>query len=180
MFHTIVASKREMTSRKRLENQSLLLLALLLLLAAHSCASVTIDDRRRRRKNGHPLAREIRVANKAGAKFDFYWIHPETRVLAGSNTDGEGVPYGGESAVSSFVGHAFEVQELEPCKRQLCRKGYFKVNGNEDQSTLWEYERLICAVFDMDSLLISDTLSVTLHATRTRSLHRRQRFFGHR
>jgi hypothetical protein len=133
MFHTIVASKREMTSRKRLENQSLLLLALLLLLAAHSCASVTIDDRRRRRKNGHPLAREIRVANKAGAKFDFYWIHPETRVLAGSNTDGEGVPYGGESAVSSFVGHAFEVQELEPCKRQLCRKGYFKVNGNEDQ-----------------------------------------------
>jgi hypothetical protein len=78
--------------------------------------------------------------NQAGFTIDFYWIHPTTKELAASNTDGDGVMYGSESSISSYVGHEFEVQELPNNKTKLCRgkdkvckKGYFMVNNNEDQ-----------------------------------------------
>jgi hypothetical protein len=91
-----------------------------------------------RRKNGNPQSRSVRVLNKSGVRIDVFWIHPNTNELAPSHTSGEGVMYGGESGISSYIGHNFEVQELpnpksQKCQGKLCRKAYFSVNTNEDQ-----------------------------------------------
>jgi len=106
-----------------------LLLLLLVIIAFVSAAP-------RKRKNGNPLARNIRILNHSGAKIDVFWINPTTRELADSNTDGEGIMYGGETGIASYAGHNFEVQELQvngKCKRHMCRKAYFTVTENEDQ-----------------------------------------------
>jgi len=83
-----------------------LLLSLLLLTA-------TVIGGRNKRKDGHPLSRSIRVLNHSGSKIDLFWIHPETHQLADSHSSGEGVMYGAETGISSFVGHKFEVIALE-------------------------------------------------------------------
>lgn len=92
----------------------------------------------RYRKDGNPSSRSIVVQNRAGCKIDFFWIHPQTKELAGSNTDG-GIVNGGDSTISSYVTHSFEVQELPSkktgkCREEECRKAYFSVSANEDQS----------------------------------------------
>jgi hypothetical protein len=92
----------------------------------------------RYRKDGNPSSRNIVVQNRAGCKIDFFWIHPQTKELAGSNTDG-GLVNGGDSSINSYVTHSFEVQELPSkktgtCKEEECRKAYFTVSANEDQS----------------------------------------------
>lgn len=92
----------------------------------------------RYRKDGNPSSRSIVVQNRAGCKIDFFWIHPHTKELAGSNTDG-GLVNGGDSSINSYVTHSFEVQELPSkktgqCKEAECRKAYFSVSTNEDQS----------------------------------------------
>ncbi|GAX15789.1 hypothetical protein FisN_3Lh232 [Fistulifera solaris] len=91
----------------------------------------------RYRKDGNPSSRNIVVQNRAGCKIDFFWIHPQTKELAGSNTDG-GLVNGGDSSINSYVTHSFEVQELPSkktgtCKQEECRKAYFTVSANEDQ-----------------------------------------------
>jgi hypothetical protein len=93
---------------------------------------------RSRRKNGNPQSRSVRVMNQAGVPIDIFWIHPETNELAPSHTSGEGVRFGGETGISSYISHTFEVQELpgvktKKCQGKLCRKAYFTVNTNEDQ-----------------------------------------------
>jgi len=107
--------------------------ALLLLLLSAPRAALA----RSKRKHGNPLARSVRVLNESGVKIDLFWIHPETRQLADSHSSGEGVMYGGETGISSYVGHTFEVQEmpgkLGKCLHKLCRKAYFTVNQNEEQ-----------------------------------------------
>lgn len=92
----------------------------------------------RYRKDGNPMSRNIVVQNRAGCKIDFFWIHPHTKELAGSNTDG-GLVNGGDSTINSYITHSFEVQELPgkksgKCKEAECRKAYFTVSANEDQS----------------------------------------------
>lgn len=94
----------------------------------------------KRRKDGNPLARSVRVINESGVRVDVFWMNPDTGLLADSNTNQEGIVYGGESGLASYVGHAFEIQELpssssKQCQRKLCRKAYFTVNANEDQCT---------------------------------------------
>lgn len=97
-----------------------------------------VGTARNRRKHGHPHSRSVRVMNKSGVRIDIFWIHPTTRELAPSHTDGEGVMFGGESGISSYVGHEFEVVELpnkktKKCAQKECRKAHFTVNTNEDQ-----------------------------------------------
>ena len=87
----------------------------------------------RRRKNGVVNARHITIHNQSGAKVDVFWIHPETRELGASNTEDKGIMYGASTGIASFVTHAFEIQEMAPCKNTRCRKGYFSVSNNEDQ-----------------------------------------------
>jgi len=92
----------------------------------------------RRRKDGNPLSRGIVVKNRAGCKLAFFWINPNTQELAASSTDG-GIVHGGESSLSSYIGHEFEVHELPgrktgKCKEEVCRTTYFSVSANEDQS----------------------------------------------
>jgi hypothetical protein len=63
--------------------------------------------------------------------------------LADSHTGGDGVVYGGETGISSYVGHRFEVQEMPSkttgkCREAECRKTYFTCNSNEEQCTLEE------------------------------------------
>jgi hypothetical protein len=95
----------------------------------------------RRRKNGNPSSRSVRVMNKSGVRIDLFWIHSVTNELAASHTDGEGVMFGGETGISSYVGHSFEVQEMpskngkKKCVEEICRKAYFTVNTKEDQCT---------------------------------------------
>lgn len=92
---------------------------------------------RNKRKHGNPLGRSIRVMNESGVKIDLFWIHPETQQLADSHSSGEGVMYGAETGINSYVGHAFEVQEMKSrwgrCKTNPCRKAFFTVNQNEEQ-----------------------------------------------
>jgi hypothetical protein len=99
----------------------------------------SVDGRKRR--GGHPQSRSIRVMNQCGFPVDVYWIHPETGELAESNTNGDGIMYGSETGISSYVGHEFEVREMPrkdtgQCKEpDQCRKTYISVNNNEDQCT---------------------------------------------
>ena len=97
---------------------------------------------KRSKKHGNPLARSIRVLNQSGVKLDLFWIHPETRELAESHSGGDGIMYGSESGINSYVGHEFEVQELPSkagmllgrrCAQATCRTVNFTVNANEDQ-----------------------------------------------
>jgi hypothetical protein len=92
----------------------------------------------RRRKDGNPLSRGIVVKNQAGVKIDFFWVNPNTKELAASTSDG-GVTHGGESSISSYIGHTFEVQELPKkktgkCEQEKCRITHFTVSANEDPS----------------------------------------------
>jgi hypothetical protein len=100
--------------------------------------ALAVGTTRSRRKNGNPQSRSVRVMNQAGVPIDIFWIHPVTNELAPSHTSGEGVRFGGETGISSYIGHTFEVQELpslktKKCQGKLCRKAYFTVNTNEDQ-----------------------------------------------
>lgn len=99
-----------------------------------------VGTARNRRKNGNPQSRSVRVMNKSGVRIDIFWIHPNTRELAPSHTEGDGVMYGGETGISSYIGHEFEVVELpskktKKCLQKECRKAYFTVNTKEDQCT---------------------------------------------
>jgi len=107
------------------------LILLMLLLAFQPCAG-------RRRKESNPKSRSVRVLNDSGVRIDIFWIHPDTRKLAASHTDGDGVEFGAETGISSYVSHAFEVQELPSkktgkCSEKMCKKAYFTVSQNEDQ-----------------------------------------------
>lgn len=104
-----------------------------LLLFGLVTTTVVVSASRTKRKHGHPSSRSVRVLNQSGATLDLFWIHPETNVLAESHTSGDGIMYGGETGISSYIGHTFEVQEIGKCLHKLCRKAYFTVNQNEDQ-----------------------------------------------
>jgi len=114
----------------------------------------------RRKRHANPLSRNIIIRNESRSKIDAFWIHPETRELAPSNfVEDGGLVYGSDGALQSYVGHSFEVVELPPepknkknkvaadgdeegrnppkprkCRKGMCRKAYFTVNENEDQS----------------------------------------------
>jgi hypothetical protein len=109
----------------------------LLLISDKNCL---VHAARKKRRNGHPQSRGIRVLNQCGVKVDIYWINPDTGELASSSTNGDGIMYGGETGIDSYVGHEFEVREVENPKTKQCRTpnkcltNYFEVNVNEDQS----------------------------------------------
>lgn len=114
----------------------------------------------RKRRDGHPLSRSVRVINQSGYRIDIFWIHPETNELAESNTNNDGIMFGSETYISSYVGHEFEVQELPSNKTGLCRssgqsddclKIYFTVNNNEDQ---W-----FTITKDFEDVIVSDNKS---------------------
>lgn len=89
----------------------------------------------RKRKNGNPLSRDIAIENQSGVPIDIRWINTETRELADSNLE-EPLVYGGDTGINSYVGHSFEIQEVEvkgKCRYRMCRKAYIKVSENEDQ-----------------------------------------------
>ena len=99
-----------------------------------------VGTARNRRKNGNPQSRSVRVMNKSVARIDIFWIHPTTRELAPSHTEGDGVMYGGETGISSYIGHEFEIVELpskkkKKCLYKECRKTHFTVNTKEEQCT---------------------------------------------
>ena len=99
--------------------------------------AVVVDSAPLRRKDGNPLSRSMRVRNESGVKLDIFWIHPTTRELAASHTSGDGIVFGAESGILSYVGHEFEVREMPnkhgKCHDTECRKTYFACNDNEDQ-----------------------------------------------
>ena len=89
--------------------------------------------------------------NRSGVKIDAFWVHPQTRQLADSNTEG-GIVHGADAPISSYIGHTFEVQELPKlktgkCEQEECRRTRFTVSSNEGQGTcllcvqtqLWKY-----------------------------------------
>lgn len=127
-----------------------LLLLLLPLLQCHNNNVVFVQAKsHRKRKNNHPDSRSAKLLNRSGAKVDVFWVKPGTDELAHSNTDGEGVVWGGETGISTFVGHQFEVVELSAGKRtgrclyQTCRRVRFEINANEDQSEFAYNKRLL-------------------------------------
>jgi hypothetical protein len=101
------------------------------------CRTTTVFARRR--KDGNPQSRGIRILNRSMVRFDCYWIHPTTRVLADSQTDGDGVMPGAETSISSYIGHEFECQELprkstgQCVEPDDCLRTQFAVSGHEDQ-----------------------------------------------
>ena len=114
------------------------LLPLLLIFATGAFAAAA--GRARARYNSQPNSRNIHVLNRSGVKVDVYWVNIQTGELAESNTQGEGIAVGGDSAINSYVGHTFEVQELPSkkthrCRSSECQTAHFTVSSNEDQST---------------------------------------------
>jgi hypothetical protein len=113
---------------------------LLLLLLLFDEDTTNVYAARTKRRNGNPQARPVRVLNQCGVKVDIYWIHPDTGELASSSTNGDGVMFGGETGIDSYVGHEFEVREVENNKTKRCRTinkclhNTFAVNTNEEQS----------------------------------------------
>jgi hypothetical protein len=83
----------------------------------------------------------LKVINRSGVTIDVFWIHSVTGVLSESQTKGEGIVFGSETGISSYVGHAFEVQEMPKipnsttCRKGnlACRKAYFACNAHHDQ-----------------------------------------------
>lgn len=84
--------------------------------------------------------------NNSGRRVDVLWMNtlepkgPDGKFLLQSNSEnGEGYAYGADAGISSYIGHAFEVQEMPAkstgkCFNEIkCRSGYFKVNQEEDQ-----------------------------------------------
>ena len=119
---------------------------MLLNVYVHTATVQAAGTARNRRKNGNPQSRSIRVMNKSGVRIDIFWIHPTTRELAPSHTEGDGVMYGGESGISSYIGHEFEIVELpskktKKCAQKECQKAYFAVNTNEDQCRYKHFHR---------------------------------------
>jgi hypothetical protein len=119
-------------------HSSMFISSVVVLVLLVSRCTEAIHAKSRRRKNGHPDSRSVRILNQSGSKIDIYWIHPVTRDLAHSNTDGQGIAYGSETGIASYVGHEFEVHELPSpktgkCKHTRCRRTSFTVNKNEDQ-----------------------------------------------
>lgn len=83
--------------------------------------------------------RKIRVINEAGFKVNIYWINRWKNDELVLNSE-EGVFHGAETQINSYVSHEFEVQEVPHSKlghcrgpNNTCRKGYFRVNANDDQ-----------------------------------------------
>mmetsp|Transcript_14836 Transcript_14836/g.28105 ORF Transcript_14836/g.28105 Transcript_14836/m.28105 type:complete len:448 (+) Transcript_14836:212-1555(+) len=93
----------------------------------------------RKRKHDSPASRNAKFLNRSGAKVDFAWIHVETGKVTDSHTQGEGIVWGGETGINTFVGHQFEVVELSVghngsrCLHKECRRTRFQINENEDQ-----------------------------------------------
>lgn len=87
----------------------------------------------------NPTARHIHFMNKSGSKVNLFWINRwnnDERVL---NAE-EGVMFGAESAINSFVSHEFEAVELPKKSTNVCagengecRTAIFEVNSNDNQ-----------------------------------------------
>jgi len=113
---------------------------------AAAAAATGPKHRIRRTHSNNDQSRSINIINQSGVQVDIFWIHAQTRELAHSNTEGVGIPFGGDSSISSFVGHEFEVQEMPDRHGQChgptdgaCRTTHFRVSRNEDQTfTLWD------------------------------------------
>jgi len=113
-------------------------------------SAVFVSARKRSAKVSNPNSRSIIIKNESGSKIDAFWINPTTRKIEASNFE-NGIVYGGEGPLSSYVGHSFEVQELpvdndekkaetpnqtgsaKKCRKGMCRKAYLTVNKNYDQ-----------------------------------------------
>lgn len=93
----------------------------------------------RRRYEGHPRARTIHMENQSGSTIMKRWKHPDTGELADPQPV-EGVPYGGESLVNSYIGHVFQIDEMPSkrtgkCRLGKCRRTFLTVSDKEDQCT---------------------------------------------
>jgi hypothetical protein len=98
----------------------------LMLLALHVCAA--------RSGGSRGLGRAIKILNESGMRIAVYWIHPNTRD-ASPMTDSDGVVNGAEFPLDSYVGHEFELRELncESSANKSCRQAFFKVSENDEQ-----------------------------------------------
>ena len=139
-----------------------LLLSLLLLLLSFSSSwwvvEASILGTKRHRT---PEQRNVMIINNSGRRIDLFWMDTISELPNkkeggqgdgdddddnGNNdnyprisqTDQEGIPVGGETSISSYYGHDFEIVELPKqstgkCLYEECRRGYFQVNLEEDQ-----------------------------------------------
>ena len=109
------------------------------LLLAGSCFERTTANWRR--AGGSTTSRGINIVNKSGVKFDIFWVNSVTGDLAHSNTEGNGIEFGGDSSINSFIGHTFEIQEMKDrngkCQKQECQTTRFRVSSKEDQGTIF-------------------------------------------
>ena len=100
-----------------------------------------------KKRHDTPEQRVVMIYNQSGRRIDALWVNimekpsgPSQDYPRLSHSEGVGIPVGGESALSSYIGHEFDIVELPQkstgkCLYSKCRKGYFKVNAGEDQGT---------------------------------------------
>ena len=95
------------------------------------------------RNNDNPTGRDIQIINRSDVKVDIFWINPNTQERVKSVDTG--ILKGTESAINSYVGHEFEIQELPKkttglCvgENDMCRRARFVVTSNEDQRFIIE------------------------------------------
>lgn len=131
-------------SRKRYYNTNHNMLTIILMTFMIFVSNMIVVIGGRKRYNGHPQSRSIRVINESGYRFDLYWIHVQTRELGESNTKDEGVMFGSETHITSYIGHEFTIKELPGkisgvCRssgtKDICKSINITVNANEEQCT---------------------------------------------
>jgi hypothetical protein len=124
-----------------MSNQFLPFLALLLLFLTLSLPCTTVHGAAlgRSKKSSQPHQRSFHFRNQSGRRVDVLWVnvHKTPNEFVSQN-DGEGYPYGGDTSISSYIGHEFEIREIPSkktgqCLFDQCRKTRFKVNDQENQ-----------------------------------------------
>ena len=102
-----------------------------------------------RNDKSNPSARGVLIKNESGRKTDMFWVNtfktPEEFVPQFIE-DGVsiGLPYGGEKAISSYVGHTFEIRELPSNKKNKkgrcvyseCRKVRYTMTKRNNQKVI--------------------------------------------
>lgn len=141
-----------LSSLRHAAHLALLALAVLPLLLScvpyfSSCSVVEVNAGailgKKRMENDNPQARSISIDNQSGHKLDMFWVNvfkePE-EFVAQFIEDGKtiGCAYGADKAISSYIGHQFEIREIESkatgaCVFNTCRKVRIKVSDREDQ-----------------------------------------------
>lgn len=102
-----------------------MMLAFRNLLAVVACLIWTLST-----ASQNQVQRHVSIFNDSTLRAQVNWVHPKTGDTVPMST--EYLIPGGEFPVDSFVGHEFELREVD-CSENVCRRALFTVSENSNQ-----------------------------------------------